>query len=66
MWAAGTEGPSGSLPEQVPNHLLAPELRDQWIERWGPVANPLVWSHAMFLKLAIELNVISPTKAGEA
>ncbi|HEX3678767.1 MAG TPA: glycoside hydrolase family 15 protein [Galbitalea sp.] len=66
MWATGTEGPSGSLPEQVPDHLLAPELRDQWIERWGPVANPLVWSHAMFLKLATELNVFSPTKAGEA
>ncbi|HEX4444230.1 MAG TPA: glycoside hydrolase family 15 protein [Galbitalea sp.] len=56
-WAVGTEGPSGSLPEQVPNHLLAPEVRDSWLEKWGPVANPLVWSHAMFLKLSIELGV---------
>jgi hypothetical protein len=20
-----------------------------WLERWGPVATPLLWSHAMYL-----------------
>ncbi len=20
-----------------------------WVERWGPVATPLLWSHAMFM-----------------
>jgi hypothetical protein len=22
---------------------------EPWLERWGPVATPLLWSHAMFL-----------------
>jgi GH15 family glucan-1,4-alpha-glucosidase len=63
-WAASAEDPSGSLPEQVPNHLNAPETRDYWIDRWGAVANPLVWSHAMYLKLALALGVASPIEAG--
>ncbi len=60
-WAADTETAEGFLPEQVPNHLLAPERRDEWIERWGPVATPLLWSHAMFVRLAVELDVLQPT-----
>jgi GH15 family glucan-1,4-alpha-glucosidase len=59
-WAAGTETDEGFLPEQVPDHLLAPERRDEWIERWGPVATPLLWSHAMFVRLAVELEVLHP------
>jgi hypothetical protein len=45
------------LPEQVDGHLLAPEYRQEWIDRWGPVATPLLWSHAMVLRLAAELGV---------
>jgi GH15 family glucan-1,4-alpha-glucosidase len=59
-WAAGTETDDGFLPEQVPDHLLAPERRDEWLERWGPVATPLLWSHAMFVRLAVELDVLQP------
>ena len=36
------------LPEQVPP-LLAPDVLDEWLERWGPSAHPLLWSHGMFL-----------------
>ncbi len=36
------------LPEQAPP-LLAPEVLDEWLERWGPSAHPLLWSHGMFL-----------------
>ena len=36
------------LPEQVPP-LLAPEVLDEWLDRWGPGAHPLLWSHGMFL-----------------
>jgi GH15 family glucan-1,4-alpha-glucosidase len=50
----------GRLPEQVSDHLLSPDLEPVWIERWGPVAAPLLWSHAMFLTLAIELGVVEP------
>ncbi len=56
-WAAATVGPSGDMPEQVPGHLLHPEYRQGWIDRWGTVATPLLWSHAMFLILADELGL---------
>lgn len=56
-WAASTVGPDGSMPEQVTDHLLAPTRREEWIERWGPVAQPLLWSHAMYIRLAVELGV---------
>ena len=56
-WAAGTVGPDGSMPEQVADHLLDPSRRDEWTERWGPVARPLLWSHAMYIRLAVELGL---------
>ncbi len=55
-WAASTAGPDGSLPEQVGRHLLDPTRVDEWVERWGSVAQPLLWSHAMLLRLAGELD----------
>ena len=56
-WAASTATETGMLPEQVAGHLLAPAYRDQWEERWGSVATPLLWSHAMLLRLAAELGL---------
>lgn len=56
-WAASTAGPDHSLPEQVGRHLLAPERVDEWVERWGTVAQPLLWSHAMLLRLVVELDL---------
>lgn len=56
----------GDLPEQVADHLLAPAARQAWIDRWGPVATPLLWSHAMFLTLALELGAVkAPIHDGE-
>ncbi|MCD1572932.1 glycoside hydrolase family 15 protein [Agromyces mediolanus] len=55
-WAASTADADGAMPEQVGQHLLAPERVDEWVERWGPVAQPLLWSHAMLLRLAVELG----------
>lgn len=55
-WAASTATDEGTLPEQVAGHLLSPEHQQEWIDRWGPVANPLLWSHAMVLRLAAELG----------
>lgn len=56
-WAAATARPDGTMPEQVPDHLLAPHMRQEWLDRWGPVATPLLWSHGMFLRLAVELGI---------
>ncbi|WP_218034689.1 hypothetical protein, partial [Acrocarpospora corrugata] len=58
-WMAAQANGDGELPEQVSDRLLAPERRDEWIERWGPVASPLLWSHGMYLMLADELGVIA-------
>jgi GH15 family glucan-1,4-alpha-glucosidase len=56
-WAASTATPAHELPEQVDDHLLAPHMRQEWLDRWGTVATPLLWSHGMFLRLASELGV---------
>ncbi len=56
-WAAGTADDQGWMPEQVAGHLLDASRRQEWIERWGPVANPLLWTHAMYVRLAVELGV---------
>jgi isomaltose glucohydrolase len=37
------------LPEQVTDHALSPAMVQPWRQRWGPVATPLLWSHAMYL-----------------
>lgn len=59
-WVAAQATPSGDLPEQVDNHLLVPEAREGWEQRWGHVATPLLWSHAMLLTLALELGIVDP------
>ena len=48
-WMEGTADDRGNLPEQVPRHLRKPDRLQPWVDRWGPVANPLLWSHAMYV-----------------
>ncbi|MDX6465499.1 MAG: isomaltose glucohydrolase [Gaiellaceae bacterium] len=57
LWIAAQAAPNGDLPEQVSDHLLAPGSYDEWVERWGPIATPLLWSHAMFVTLAAVLGL---------
>ncbi len=56
-WAAATVDAQGTMPEQVGDHLLAPSQRQEWVDRWGPIAQPLLWSHAMYIRLAVELDL---------
>lgn len=56
-WMASTATPQGWLPEQVSNHPLAPDQLPAWREKWGEVATPLLWSHGMYLTLAVELGL---------
>ena len=42
------------LPEQVNDNPQDPTRVDEWVQRWGPVATPLLWSHAMYLTVALE------------
>lgn len=57
-WIAEQATPDGSLPEQVAGRVQDPARIAEWTQRWGPVATPLLWSHAMFLTLATELGVL--------
>ena len=54
-WVSEHATRDGWLPEQSQDHLLAPAMVQEWVERWGPPASPLLWSHAMFLTLAAAL-----------
>ncbi|WP_231601153.1 glycoside hydrolase family 15 protein [Salinibacterium sp. SWN167] len=59
-WAASTVTAEGFLPEQVDDDLLDPSRVAEWQERWGSVATPLLWSHAMYVRLAVEIGMYSP------
>ncbi|WP_341954080.1 glycoside hydrolase family 15 protein [Salinibacterium sp. TMP30] len=61
-WAASTVTANGDMPEQVTEHLLDPSMTQEWIDRWGTAATPLLWSHAMFIRLAVELGILNPAK----
>lgn len=50
-WVVSTADADLLLPEQVAP-MLAPEVLEEWLERWGPPAHPLLWSHGMFLAAA--------------
>ena len=50
-WIEAHAAPNGDLPEQVQDNLLRPERYQPWVEKWGTPASPLLWSHAMYLRL---------------
>jgi len=54
-WIESKWTPAG-LPEQVQDHMLAPDAYQEWVNRAGKPAVPLLWSHAMYLVLAKELG----------
>ena len=51
QWIESQADENGWLPEQVNEHILFPEHYDPWVKKWGPVAKPLTWSHAMYMIL---------------
>ena len=55
-WVVSVADDDLRLPEQVAP-MLAPQVLDEWLERWGPSADPLVWSHGMFLAAVAEVQV---------
>ena len=50
-WVEHQQDDNGDLPEQVPHALFAEQEYDVWVRRWGPIAKPLVWSHAKYVIL---------------
>jgi GH15 family glucan-1,4-alpha-glucosidase len=65
VWIAEHAQVGDELPEQVPDHLIAPDRFAEWRDRWGPIATPLLWSHAMFLTLALVLGAVTPDQLVE-
>jgi len=41
----------GQLPEQVQHSLNFPAEYAKWQQKWGEVAKPLLWSHALYIIL---------------
>ena len=56
-WVEAQADAQGHLPEQVAEHALAPGYVAVWEGRWGPIAKPLLWSHAMYLILRHALGL---------
>ena len=50
-WVETQADENGWLSEQALEHMLAPDYLDEWVERWGANASPLLWSHAMYIIL---------------
>jgi GH15 family glucan-1,4-alpha-glucosidase len=65
-WAGSTARENTHLPEQVEEHLLEPGHLQPWIDRWGPSASPLLWSHAMYIRLAAALGIEDHPHRSEA
>ena len=48
-WVLDHAMKGGDLPEQILHEPQDAAFVGPWLERWGPVANPLLWSHAKFI-----------------
>ena len=55
-WVGRHATADGELPEQSQDHVLGPEHYEPWAQKWGPPPSPLLWSHAMFVRLAHALD----------
>lgn len=55
-WIIRQQKDDGTLPEQVLARTNDPSMIRPWEERWGPVAAPLLWSHAMYLIVDYQLS----------
>lgn len=55
-WVEAQVNEQGWMPEQVPAQLIDESMYAPWVQRWGPIANPLLWSHAEYLILCRVLD----------
>lgn len=57
-WIADRFDGRGRLGEQFGGDARDPRHYDEWVERWGPPAADLTWSHAMYVILARVLETL--------
>jgi GH15 family glucan-1,4-alpha-glucosidase len=60
-WIEAQADAAGHLGEQSSSHLRKPESLEPWVQRWGPPARPLLWSHAMYL---LGVSALEPDTVG--
>lgn len=53
-WVEHRADENGALAEQILDEPQAPLTVNYWLEKWGPVADPLLWSHAKYILLTTE------------
>lgn len=56
LWVESQADDNGLMAEQSLAHVNDPSYIRKWTLQWGPVAKPLLWSHAMYLVLSEELS----------
>jgi len=49
QWVETQADADGHLPEQVNSSMLAPDHYEPWVAQRGPIACPLLWTHAEYL-----------------
>jgi GH15 family glucan-1,4-alpha-glucosidase len=57
-WIEMQSDARGYLPEQVRTGTNNSDFLGEWEKRWGKIANPLLWSHAMYLVLVRNLECL--------
>lgn len=50
-WVEAQAAVNGDLPEQAPASLIDANMYKPWVDLWGPIASPLLWSHAQYIIL---------------
>lgn len=56
-WVEAAADDRGHMAEQLLDGVQSPDRISEWMTRWGPVANPLLWSHASYLILCRALQI---------
>lgn len=57
-WIETRAGIHLHLPEQVAENLNVPSYLPVWMERWGEIASPLLWSHAKYIILCCKKSTL--------
>jgi GH15 family glucan-1,4-alpha-glucosidase len=59
MWVEALADRDGYLPEQVNTAMLFPDYYAPWVEQRGTIANPLLWTHAMYMIVRLLMREVA-------
>jgi GH15 family glucan-1,4-alpha-glucosidase len=63
-WISERFDEEGRLGEQFGGELRDAPHYEEWVERWGPPAQDLTWSHAMYVVLSIAIEEFDGSDRG--